>query len=81
MVAAALAATTFGAVALSNALSNGPSLEQREFIREMAARQGLSVPLPPSPGFDWVGTMTPAAIAVLFVVLIIFLRVTRADRP
>jgi len=35
----------------------------------------------PSPGFDWAGTLTPAAIAVLFVVLIIFVRVTRPGRP
>jgi hypothetical protein len=61
-----------------------------ELIQEMAARHGL-VPLPvppssvsvsvsPSPGFDWVGTVTPAAIAVLFVMLIIFMRATRARR-
>jgi Domain of unknown function (DUF1707) len=61
-----------------------------ELIQEMAARHGL-IPLPvpgsvsvstvsASPGFDWAGTVTPAAIAVLFVVLIIFMRVTRARR-
>ncbi len=61
-----------------------------ELIQEMAARHGL-VPLPvpgsvsistisASPGFDWAGTITPAAIAVLLVVLIIFMRVTRARR-
>jgi hypothetical protein len=47
----------------------------------MLARQGLSVPVPPAPGFNWAGTITPGAVAVLLVVLIIFLRVTRADRP
>jgi len=59
-----------------------------ELIQEMAAHGGQlgswwssNIPLPPSPGFDWAGTITPATIAVLFVVLIIFLRVTRADRP
>jgi len=110
MVASALAATTFAAVAATNALStvaatnalsNGPALAQGggtcpaasgsicgELIQEMAAHGGQlgswwssNIPLPPSPGFDWAGTITPATIAVLFVVLIIFLRVTRADRP
>jgi hypothetical protein len=68
-------------VAAANALNTGPTLAQREFLREMAARQGLSIPLPPSPGFNWPGTIAPAAVAMLFIVLIIFLRVTRADRP
>ncbi len=80
MVASALGATIFAAVAATNALSSGPTLAQRKFMQEVAARQGLSIPLPPSPGFDWVGTVTPAAVAVLFVVLIIFLHTTRADR-
>jgi hypothetical protein len=80
--ASAVAAICFAALAAANALSHGPSLQQRELLREFAVRQGLPVPpgFPPSPGFDWAGTITPAAIAVLLVVLIIFLRVTRADR-
>jgi Domain of unknown function (DUF1707) len=109
MVAPALAATAFAAVAATNALSSGPALAPTvapalaqvggtcpaasgsacaELIQEMAAHAGQigpwwssSMPLSPSPGFDWAGTLTPAAIAVLFVVLIIFLRVTRAGRP
>ena len=59
-------------------------------IQEMAAQHGV-VPLPvpgsvsvsvisASPGFDWAGTITPAAIAVLLVVLIIVMRATRARR-
>jgi hypothetical protein len=40
----------------------------------------MSIPAVPAPGFDWAGTITPAAIAVLLVVLIVFLRVTRAGR-
>jgi hypothetical protein len=80
VIGASVGATCFAAVALANALSHGPSLQQRELTREIFARHGLSVPLPPSPGFDWAGTITPAAIAVLLVVLVIFLRVNRTDR-
>jgi hypothetical protein len=105
MVASALGATAFSAVAATNALSNGPALAPTlaqaggtcpaasgsactELIQEMAAHAGQlgpwwssSAPLSPSPGFDWAGTLTPAAIAVLFIVLIVFLRVIRATRP
>jgi hypothetical protein len=82
-LAAGVAAICFAAAAAGNALSQGPSLQQRELVREFAARQGLPVPpgFPPSPGFDWAGTITPGAVAVLLVVLIIFLRVTRAHQP
>jgi hypothetical protein len=79
-IGGSVAAAWFAAVAVSNALSGGPSLQQREFAQEILARQGLSVPLPPSPGFDWVGTIRPGAIAVLLVVLVIVVRVTRAYR-
>jgi hypothetical protein len=82
--AAGVAALCFAVVAAANALSTGPTLQQREFFERMAARQGLPVPpgLPPSPGFDWAGTITPGAIAVLLVVLVICLcaRPGRADR-
>ncbi len=74
--AAGAAAICFTAVAAGNALSHGPTVQQREMMREIAIRQGL--PLPPgitaSPGFDWAGTITPAAIAVLLIVLLIYLR-------
>lgn len=76
-VGASVAATCFSVVAVVNALNPGPTLQQRELLRAIMARQGLSVPLPPSPGFNWAGTITPAAIAVLLVVLMIFLRVHR----
>ncbi len=77
--AAAVAAICFAAAAAaSNALSHGPSLQQRELLREMLARQGVSVPLPPAAGFDWAGTITPGVIAVLLVVLIICLRLRPA---
>lgn len=86
MAASAAAAIPLAAVALSNALSTGPSLAQREAHRQLAqqvlARQGISisVPLPPAPGFDWVGTITPAVIAVLLIGLIAILRATRTSR-
>jgi hypothetical protein len=78
---ASVAATCFAAAAVSAALSSGPTLAQREFLQQMAARQGLSIPVPPAMGFNWVGTITPGVIAVLLVMLIIFVRVTRAHRP
>jgi uncharacterized protein DUF1707 len=76
-VGAAVAATCFAAVAAANALSSGPTLQQREFLQQMMARHGVSIPLPPASGFNWAGTITPGAIAVVLVVLIIFLRVAR----
>jgi hypothetical protein len=80
-VGASVAATVFAAAAVSAALSTGPTLAQREFLQQMAARQGLSIPVPPAMGFNWAGTITPGVIAVLCVLLIIFVRVTRAHRP
>jgi Domain of unknown function (DUF1707) len=80
--ASAVAALCFAAVAAANALSTGATLQQRELFRQFAARHGLSVPgLPPSPGFNWTGTITPAVIAVVLVVLVICLRgrLTRDD--
>jgi hypothetical protein len=79
--ASAATATALAAVAAANALSHGPDLAKRELAREILARQGLSIPVPPAAGFDWAGTITPGTVAVLLVVLIIFLRVTRARRP
>jgi hypothetical protein len=82
--ASAAAAFVFAFAAAAAALSQGPTLQQRELLREIAVRQGFPVPpgIPPSPGFDWPGTIAPGAIAVLLVVLIIYLRVrlARADR-
>jgi Domain of unknown function (DUF1707) len=81
-IAAGVAAIWFAATAAANALIQGPSLQQRELFRQFAVRQGLPVPpaFPPSPGFDWAGTITPGVIAVLLIVLIIVLRITRAGR-
>jgi DUF1707 SHOCT-like domain len=83
--ASAAAATSLAAVAVANALSRpAPEHYNRALAREILARMGLKVaipPPPPVPGFDWAGTITPAAIAVLLLaVLIVVLRVTRASR-
>ena len=78
--ASAAGATALAAVAATNALSNGPDLQKRELAQEVLARLGMSIRVPAAPGFDWAGTITPAAIAVLLVVLIIVLRVARPGR-
>jgi hypothetical protein len=71
----AAAATSLAALAITNALSHpAPQHYDRRLAEEVLARMGLKVPLPPpppAPGFDWAGTITPAAIAVLLVVVII----------
>jgi len=92
---AAAGATALSALAVANALPSrvsGPSAAEiglkRQLAQEILAREGLKVQIPrglianpANPGFDWVGTLMPAAFAVLLVVLIIFLWKTRADRP
>jgi hypothetical protein len=78
--ASAVAAAVLSLIAVANALTPGPTLQQRELLQALAARQGLSIPLPPSPAFNWAGTITPAAMAVLLIALIIFLRVARVGR-
>jgi Domain of unknown function (DUF1707) len=78
---AAVAAFCFTAVAVAgSALSMmGPALPEREFAQAVAAQQGMPPPVfPPSPGFNWAGTITPAAIAVLLVMLVVCLRVRLA---
>jgi hypothetical protein len=81
----AAAATSLAALATANALSHpGPRHYDRRLAQEVLARMGLKVSLPahlPAPGFDWAGTITPAAIAVLLVAVIIVVRhVSRASR-
>lgn len=87
--ASAAAAVSLAAVALSNALSTAPALTlaQREFKRQVAqqvlARQGITAPVPlPSAGggFDWVGTVTPAAIAAMLIVVIVIHAISRLRR-
>ena len=80
VIGAAVAATCFAAVSVTSAISRGPSLQQRELFQAFMARQGIKVPLPPASGFNWPGTIAPAVIALMLIVLIIFLRTMRTDR-
>jgi hypothetical protein len=80
VVGATVAASLFALVAVANAFSSGPTLQQRELLRQIYARDGISIPLPPAAGFNWAGTITPAIIAVSFVILILFMRATHAKR-
>jgi hypothetical protein len=74
----AAAAISLAAVAVTNALSHpGRPRYDRQLAEQVLARMGLKVSLPPPPpvpGFDWVGTITPAAIAIVLVVVIVAVR-------
>jgi hypothetical protein len=83
--ASGIAAASLAAVSITNALSHAPRPNplDRQLAREILARMGLHVPIPPAPappGFDWVGTITPAAIAVLLIaVIVVALHVARTS--
>ena len=91
MGASAVTAVSLSAVAAANALSSGANRLsaaqidlKRQLAQQILAREGLKVQIPrglfANPGFDWAGTITPAAIAVVLVVLIIVLaRVSRVQ--
>jgi hypothetical protein len=74
---AGVGAFCFAAAAAVAALSAGPTLSQEE---SEAVSRGLPAPVFPSswPGFNWVGMLTPAAIAVLLVMLAVYLQVRLA---
>jgi Domain of unknown function (DUF1707) len=76
---AGVGAFCFATAAAVAALGTGPSLSQEE---SMAVSHGLPPPVFPSswPGINWAGVLTPAAIAVLLVMLVVFLQV-RVARP
>jgi hypothetical protein len=78
---AAVSAFCCATAAVTAALGTGPTLSQQE---SMAVSHGLPGPVFPSswPGINWAGTLTPAAIAVLLVMLVVFLqvRLARAER-
>jgi len=79
MIGAAAAASCFAFVAVHNAFNHGPTVQQIEQAREMAARAGF--PMPPmtlaDPGFPWAATLVPAGFALLLVMLVIFMRAKR----
>jgi hypothetical protein len=88
--ASAVTAVSLAAVSAANALSTNSSSngldnsQKRELAREVLAHEGITLPrgfkFPPPPGFDWVGTITPAAIAVVLVGLIVVLCLARPGR-
>ena len=80
VVGATIAAACFALVSVANAFSHGPTLQQRELIQQIYRQHGINIPLPPAEGFNWPGTITPAIISIVFVVLVIVLRTTRAKR-
>ena len=80
VVGATIAAASFGLIAVANAFSHGPTLQQREIAQQIFRQHGISIPLPPAAGFNWPGTITPAIISLLFIVLIIVVRTARAKR-
>jgi Domain of unknown function (DUF1707) len=80
VVGATIAAACFGLIAVANALSPGPTLQQRELTQQIFREHGISIPLPPAAGFNWPGTITPAIISILLVVLIIIVRTAHAKR-
>jgi hypothetical protein len=73
-VGATIAAVCFGLIAVGNAVSQGPTLQQRELVQRIYAEHGISIPLPPASSFSWTSTITPAVISLIFVMLVIFLR-------
>jgi Domain of unknown function (DUF1707) len=80
VVGATIAAACFALVAVANAFSHGPTLQQRELAQQIFRQHGISIPLPPASGFNWAGTITPAVISVLLIALIIVVRTAHAKR-
>ena len=80
LAGATIAAVCFALVAVANAFSHGPTLQEREAAQQIFREHGVSIPLPPASGFNWAGTITPAIISLLFVALIILVRTTRSRR-
>lgn len=81
--AAAITAVALAIVAMTNALNSGYEPEHRLVARAILAHLGLPVPLPARPGFDWIGTVVPGAVALLLVMVITFLLMirVRGHRP
>jgi hypothetical protein len=80
VVGATIAAVCFALVSVANAFSHGPTLQQRELAQQIFRQHGIVIPLPPASGFNWPGTITPAVISILFVLLVLVLRSGRVKR-
>jgi Domain of unknown function (DUF1707) len=79
-VGATIAAACFALVAVGNAFSQGPTLQQREYIQQIYRQHNVIIPLPPASSFNLAATITPAVISLIFVVLVIVLRSTHSKR-
>lgn len=80
VAASAVAAMSLIAVALANALGSGSGLgpaRKQQIASHVLRGLGLHARVCPAPrpGFNWAGTVTPAAFAAALVALIIFLLV------
>lgn len=78
--ASALGAVVFTRLAVAIATVPPITAQQREFIRQTVASQGMRVPagFPPNPGVNWPGTLIAATVAVLLAVLTVCLSVRLA---
>lgn len=80
VAASALGATVFALAATAAAVSRDGFLQQQDLVRSQLALQG-GPDLPPA-SFNWAIVIAPGAIALAFVVLVVVLsiRLARADR-
>jgi hypothetical protein len=91
--ASAVAAVSLAGVAVSDALGSGSSgsngldsAQKRQLADHVLRSLGLHISVPrvpaaPPPGFDWVGTLTPAAFAAALILLTIVLLLAGQGRP
>jgi hypothetical protein len=84
VIGGSIGAACFAAAAIRNCFSNGPTPNQQHQMQEAMARYGFPVPrgAAVNPGFDLIGVLAPAAVALVFVlVVLVALRRARASRP
>lgn len=70
-IGASVLALAFVRDALANALRPPLTLAQRQLEQQNMARHGFRIPLPPAQGFDWIGTLVPAIMALVLVTLVV----------
>jgi hypothetical protein len=70
-VGASVGAFSFTCTAAKNALRPPLTLQQRTAEQASVARHGISIPVPPAQGFDWIGTLVPAIVALIFIVVVV----------